>query len=110
MNGGRTTEWYWWAVAWLGAAVGIFFRIYHLGAESLWFDEGYTAWMASHSPTEIVRLIRADTAPPLYYLLLHGWTVLFGRSESALRSLSTVSSILTLFIAMGIARRMLQNP
>ncbi len=101
---------YWGAVAWLGAAVGIFFRVYHLGAESLWFDEGYTAWMTSHSPAEIIRLIRADTAPPLYYLLLHGWTVLFGRSEIGLRSLSTVSSILTLFIAMGIARRMLRNP
>jgi mannosyltransferase len=101
---------YWWAVASLGAAVGIFFRIYHLGAQSLWFDEGYTAWMASHSPGEIIRLIRADTAPPLYYLLLHGWTLLFGRSETALRSLSTVFSILTLFIAIGIARRMLRNP
>jgi uncharacterized membrane protein len=100
---------YWWAVAWLGAAVGIFFRVHNLGAESLWFDEGYTAWMATHSPGEIVRLIRADTAPPLYYLLLHGWTVPFGRSEIALRSLSTVSSILTLFIAMGLARRILRN-
>jgi mannosyltransferase len=109
-GGGHATGRYWWAAAWLGAAVGIFFRAHRLGAESLWFDEGYTAWMVSHSPAEIVRLIRADTAPPLYYLLLHGWTVLFGRSEIALRSLSTLSSILTLFIAMRIARRMLRNP
>jgi len=97
-------------VAWLGVAVGIFFRVYRLGAESLWFDEGYTAWMVSHSAAEIIRLIRADTAPPLYYLLLHGWTQIFGRSESGLRSLSVVFSILTILISIGIARRMLRNP
>jgi uncharacterized membrane protein len=100
----------WWALIWLGLAIGIFFRVHHLGEDSLWFDEGYTAWMVSHSPAEIVRLIGADTAPPLYYLLLHGWTDLFGRSETALRSLSAVFSIFTMLIANGIARRMLRKP
>jgi len=101
---------YWWALAWLGVAVGVCFRVCHLGRESLWFDEGYTAWMVSHSPGEIIRLILAATAPPLYYLLLHGWTEVFGRSEIALRSLSAACSILTLLVAFGIARRMLRNP
>jgi uncharacterized membrane protein len=100
----------WWAVAWIGVAVGIFLRVYKLGSESLWFDEGYTAWMVSHSPPEIIHLIRADTAPPLYYLLLHGWANWFGRSEAALRSLSAVISIITLFIAVDIARKFLRNP
>ncbi|MGA2439634.1 MAG: glycosyltransferase family 39 protein [Tepidisphaeraceae bacterium] len=101
---------YWWALAWLGLAVGVCFRVCHLGRESLWFDEGYTAWIVSHPPGEIIRLILADTAPPLYYLLLHGWTEVFGRSEIALRSLSTACSILTLLVGFGIARRMLRNP
>jgi uncharacterized membrane protein len=101
---------YWWALAWVGAALGVCFRVFHLGRESLWFDEGYTAWMVSHSPREIIRLILADTAPPLYYLLLHGWTEVFGRLEIALRSLSAACSILTLLVAFGIARRMLRNP
>jgi 4-amino-4-deoxy-L-arabinose transferase-like glycosyltransferase len=100
----------WWIVTWLAVAFGIFIRCWHLGGKSVWFDEGYTAWLVSHSPAEIIRLIRADTAPPLYYLLLHGWTILFGRSEVALRSLSTVFSILTLFVAIDIARRILANP
>ena len=104
------TAWYWWALAWLGVAVGVCFRVCHLGRESLWFDEGYTAWMVSHSPGEIIRLILADTAPPLYYLLLHGWTEVFGRSEIALRSLSATCSILTLLVGFGIARRMLRKP
>ncbi|MGD0463083.1 MAG: glycosyltransferase family 39 protein [Tepidisphaeraceae bacterium] len=100
----------WWIVTWLAVAFGIFIRCWHLGSKSVWFDEGYTAWLVSHSPAEIIRLIRADTAPPLYYLVLHGWTTFFGRSEAGLRSLSTVFSIFTLFLAVDIARRMLGNP
>ncbi|HEY1923005.1 MAG TPA: glycosyltransferase family 39 protein [Tepidisphaeraceae bacterium] len=104
------TDRLWWAITWLAVAFGIFIRCWHLGGKSIWFDEGYTAWLVSHSPAEIIRLIRADTAPPLYYLLLHGWTSLFGRSEIALRSLSVFFSILALFLAISIARRMLHNP
>lgn len=101
---------FWWGLVWLGVAAGIVFRVWHLGRDSIWFDEGYTAWMVAHPPGEIIRLIRADTAPPLYYLLLHGWTNLFGRSEAALRSLSTLFSIFTMFITIGIGRRMLRHP
>jgi uncharacterized membrane protein len=100
----------WWFVAWGAIAVAAFFRSFHLGAESLWFDEGYTAWLVNHSPGEIIRLIRADTAPPRYYLTLHAWTVLFGRNEAALRSLSVVFSVLTLLAAMSISWRMLRVP
>jgi mannosyltransferase len=100
----------WWVVTWLAVAFGIFIRCWHLGAKSIWFDEGYTAWLVSHSPAEIIRLIRADTAPPLYYLLLHGWATLFGRSEVGLRSLSVLFSVLTLFLAIDIARWMLVSP
>lgn len=100
----------WWIVTWLAVAAAIFIRCWHLGGKSLWFDEGYTAWLVSHPVGEIIRLIRADTAPPLYYLLLHGWTAIFGRSEIALRSLSTVFSILTLLLAIDIARRLLPSP
>ncbi|HEX4053811.1 MAG TPA: glycosyltransferase family 39 protein [Tepidisphaeraceae bacterium] len=100
----------WWIVTWLAVAAAIFIRCWHLGSKSLWFDEGYTAWLVSHPVGEIIRLIRADTAPPLYYVLVHGWTAIFGRSEIALRSLSTVFSILTLLLAIDIARRLLTNP
>jgi len=99
-----------WLIAWAGVVAGILFRILHLGSQSLWFDEGYTAWMVAHSPMQIIHLIRADTAPPLYYLMLHAWTQIFGRSESALRSLSTLLSVLTLLLGLDIARRMLRNP
>ena len=69
------------------AIVGIALRFRRLGANSLWFDEGYTAWMVSHPLRQIVRLIRYDTAPPLYYMALRAWVLVFGDSEAGLRSM-----------------------
>lgn len=87
------------------AILGIYLRWWNLGGPSLWFDEGYTAWLAGNSPSEIIRLVRADTAPPLYYLLLHGWMRIFGSNEIALRSFSCVCATLTLAIVYALCRR-----
>jgi 4-amino-4-deoxy-L-arabinose transferase-like glycosyltransferase len=100
----------WTRIAWVGVAIGIIARFVGLGAKSLWFDEGYTAWMVTHPVKEIIRLVRADTAPPLYYILLRGWTEVFGHSEAGLRSISAVCSALTILLVFAIARRMLPNP
>jgi hypothetical protein len=37
-----------------------------------------------------------DGSPPLYYLLLHGWMAVFGRSDVAVRALSGVISVASL--------------
>ncbi|MDP9173397.1 MAG: glycosyltransferase family 39 protein [Planctomycetota bacterium] len=100
----------WPVLTWLGVAVGALLRFIHITRESLWFDEGYTAWMITNPAKEIVRLVRADTAPPLYYVCLHAWTALFGHSELGIRSLSAVSSVLTLVITVSLAKRFLRAP
>jgi uncharacterized membrane protein len=88
-------------------SIGVFLRWFHLGRESLWFDEGYTAWVVSLSPANLIRAVRVDTAPPLYYLLLHGWTVLFGRSEFALRSMSALFATASVLLFYPLAKRFL---
>lgn len=62
----------------------------NLWSESLWRDEAYTALLIRHDPVVIVRLLTGDTTPPLYYLALHYWSLLFGDSEVALRGLSVL--------------------
>ena len=58
------------------------------------------------SPARVVRAVRlSDTSPPLYYLLLYGWTLVFGTSDVALRSFSTTWSLACLPLLAGIARR-----
>jgi hypothetical protein len=93
----------------LAMAGGITLRWIGLGQRSLWFDEGYTAWVVSLPMREIVRMIRVDTAPPLYYLLLHGWTKLFGQSEAALRSMSALMASVAVLVFALIARKILVN-
>ncbi|HTW93453.1 MAG TPA: glycosyltransferase family 39 protein, partial [Tepidisphaeraceae bacterium] len=88
---------------------GAALRWIHLSALSIWMDEGYTAWAINHSPGEIIRLIRADTAPPLYYLLLHFWTHFFGRGEAGLRSLSALAGTVQIPLVYLIARKLLKR-
>jgi 4-amino-4-deoxy-L-arabinose transferase-like glycosyltransferase len=98
------------ALMWIAVVGGITLRFAQLGTASLWFDEGYTAWAVSHPVPEIIRIIRADTAPPLYYILLRGWTHLFGFSELGLRSMSALMASIGLVVFVGIARRLLKSP
>ena len=58
------------------------------------------------SPTRVVRaVLLSDTSPPLYYLLLYGWTLVFGTSDVALRLFSTVCSLACIPFLVDIARR-----
>jgi uncharacterized membrane protein len=93
----------------LAAVAGIALRFASLGQNSIWYDEGYTAWAVDHPVREIVRIIRVDTAPPLYYILLHGWTLVFGRSEAGLRSMSALMGSIAVLVFAAIACRVLQS-
>jgi len=75
--------------------LGLFLRVHGLGKESLWTNEWYSITIARLDVTQI--FYEADNNPPLYYILLHYWMGLFGDSEAAIRSLSAVFSVLSIF-------------
>jgi mannosyltransferase len=60
----------------------------------LWMDEAISVGIASHPLTEIPSVLRLDGSPPLYYVLLHLWIGVAGRSEAAVHSLSVVFAVL----------------
>jgi hypothetical protein len=101
-----------WATAATIAAVGLglWLRWGGLGEKSLWFDEGYTAWVVSLPPGQLVGAIRFDTAPPLYYLLLHNWARLAGTGEAALRMPSAACATLALGVMVAVVRRLFHDP
>jgi uncharacterized membrane protein len=66
--------------------------------QSLWRDEAYSYLLAKRNIFEIITLTMKDFSPPLYYLVLHYWTALFGKSEIALRSLSLIFFWATLYV------------
>src|SRR5689334_21769388 len=58
------------------------------------------------SPMRVVRaVLLSDTSPPLYYLLLEGWTLLLGTSDMALRLLSVTFFLASVPLIYGVARR-----
>lgn len=63
-------------------------RLYHLGADSLWYDETVSALLAAKPLAAMWVHTARDIHPPLYYALLHLWTLLAGRTEFALAFLS----------------------
>ncbi len=83
-------------------------RFYLIGEKSIWLDESFSLWIASHSLWEGWRwLIEVDQHPPLYYSLLHFWIGLFGSLESAARALSALASVLTIPVFYAGSRRLL---
>jgi hypothetical protein len=58
-------------------------------------------------PGRVIRtVLRSDTSPPLYYLLLNGWTRLAGTGDVAVRMFSVLLSIACIPIAASVARRL----
>jgi uncharacterized membrane protein len=70
----------------------------------LWLDEANTVSIAGLPLSRIPDALRHDGAPPLYYVLLHGWIRLFGTSDLAVRSLGGVIAVAT-FPFMWLAGR-----
>ena len=68
--------------------VAIVFRF--LTTSDLWLDEALTVNIAKLPLSELQHALRQDGAPPLYYVLLHGWIQVFGSGDVAVRALSGV--------------------
>ena len=72
-------------------------RVWGLGAQSLWYDEGFSVDLASQGWRQI--LVGELNLPPLYHLILGGWVRLAGTSEFAARYLSALCGVL--IVALG---------
>ncbi|MCA9910812.1 MAG: glycosyltransferase family 39 protein, partial [Anaerolineae bacterium] len=72
-------------------------RLFRIETQSIWFDEGWSAYAASQP--SLLAAAQADlTNPPLYYMILHIAASLFGLSEFALRWVSTLFCLLTIVL------------
>ena len=89
--------------------LGVGLRGYGLDVHSLWYDEGFSVYLASMDLSEITARTAADIQPPLYYYLLHGWIALFGDGQIALRSLSALFGILTIPLMYAVAVKLFRS-
>lgn len=90
--------------------IALVLRIISLN-QSLWLDEAIGA-IAVHDYSYIgivTDFIKGDTHPPLYYLTLKFWTNIFGYSEVAMRMLSVLFGVATVYVVYLIARFKIQD-
>jgi uncharacterized membrane protein len=88
---------------------GVALRVYHLDAQSFWYDEGNSARIAERSLQLIIAGAAGDIHPPLYYIVLHYWRAVFGETEFALRMLSVLCGVGLVIFTYLLARRLF-NP
>jgi len=83
-------------------------RLFRLESESYWLDEAFSVTtVLSNTPYELLVSVPGnDPHPPFYYLLLSGWTAIFGTGELATRSLSAFAGIATVTVLYGVGRRL----
>jgi mannosyltransferase len=74
--------------------IGFALRYYRLGFSSIWIDEGWSIYFSRFDFKQIIHI--KDDFTPLYYALLHGWTMLFGDSEASVRFLSLIFGVLSI--------------
>jgi hypothetical protein len=82
---------------------GLFFYFYT--RSDMWLDEALSVNIARVPFSDLVDALKHDGAPPLYYVLLHLWTGVFGTSDEAVRALSGVCMLGAVVATWFAARR-----
>jgi len=100
---GRRGRWFLVGVI-ASVVVGIALRCWT--TSDLWLDEALTANIARRPLGDLVSLLEHDGAPPLYYVLLHGWMKVFGTGDLAVRSLSGVLGVVAIALCWPAGARL----
>ncbi len=79
-------------------------RFYRLDAQSFWGDEALSALIAASNLSEIWNNVFGSTHPEGYYILLHFWIRVAGRSDFALRYLSAWWGVLSIVLTYQLGR------
>jgi hypothetical protein len=90
--------------------LGAVLRVYRLGHQGFWFDEGNTALLVHFSPGKMLGLIpQSESTPPLYYCVAWLWARVFGYGEVGLRSLSAVCGVALIPVLYGAGARLVSR-
>lgn len=80
-------------LAGLALLVGLSLRLHNLGAQSLWYDETVTTYLAQQSIPDLLAHTARDIHPPGYYLLMHAWLRLVS-NHASLEFLAALPSVI----------------
>lgn len=73
---------------------------------SIWFDEGFSAYISRFSFLDIAHYTAVDVHPPLYYWTLKIWTFIFGTGEIGVRSMSLMFGMVAIVLGFLLVKRL----
>src|SRR5947209_1114710 len=86
----------------LGAAI----RLFHLNAQSVWFDEAYSIANSVRPLPELIDELARDLGhPPLHYFVLHYWFQIAGFGAMQARLLTAIFGVVSIPLLYLLARR-----
>lgn len=85
-------------------ALAFFLRVYRLGDKNVWWDEGWTVWLAKHDFAWIALRTASDEHPPLHYWLMNLWQTIFGAEAFTGRFFSLVFGVLLVALVYRIGK------
>jgi 4-amino-4-deoxy-L-arabinose transferase-like glycosyltransferase len=85
--------------------IAAFFFLFRNTHESIWNDEAFTIALVDHTIVAIWQYAKIDFSPPLYYLMLRLYRLVFGDSVFALRSFSALGAIFLVALSVGPVKR-----
>ncbi len=80
-------------------------RLYKIEQKNMWFDEVYSWNLSLDTPKDIIATASGDIHPPLFYIVLKGWTNIFSDSVYSMRMLSTLLSLASMVFLFGICKQ-----
>lgn len=87
--------------------LGIISRLNILSNSSIWFDEAFSGVMVREDLNGVFSIIAQDRVhPPLYYLLLKLWTLIFGNTEFTIKGFSLVFGIALIIAAYYLIKKL----
>lgn len=87
-------------------ALAFCLRVYRLGDKNIWWDEGWTVWLAQHDFSWIALRTASDEHPPLHYWLMHVWQTALGTDAFTGRFVSLAFGVMLVAVIYRLARDM----
>lgn len=91
-----------WCLILLAGTVYLFIGI---TSEGLWYDESYTGCIVKQPIAQIIEITGSDSHPPLYYIMLRLFTLIFRNTVLSLRVFSVLGILALAAWGIGPVRR-----
>lgn len=95
-----------WLMLFGGLTLFVIITLSTIANSSVWFDEAFGAYLIRFDFWHIAVYTASDVHPPLYYWLLKSWSMLFGTTEFALRSMSVLFACIAIIFGFLTVKRL----